>query len=43
MGSCLVGGESFTVATEVLTASGALVAISKLTKDEKILATKPTR
>jgi large repetitive protein len=37
--SCTVGGKSFTASTEVLTASGALVAISKLKIGEKVLAT----
>jgi RHS repeat-associated protein len=34
-----VGGESFTAGTKVLTASGALVAISRLKAGEKVLAT----
>ena len=37
--SCLVGGQSFSAGTKVLTVSGALVAISKLKPGEKVLAT----
>jgi RHS repeat-associated protein len=37
--SCLVGGQSFSAGTKVLTASGALVAISKLKPGDKVLAT----
>ena len=37
--SCACGGESFTAATKVLTASGVLVAISKLAKGDRVLAT----
>jgi RHS repeat-associated protein len=37
--SCLTGGQSFTADTKVLTAGGALVAISSLHKGEKVLAT----
>jgi large repetitive protein len=37
--ACTVGGESFTASTKVLTASGALVAISNLKIGEKVLAT----
>ena len=37
--SCLVGGQSFTAKTKVLTATGALVAISKLRVGEKVVAT----
>ena len=37
--SCLVGGQSFTAGTKVLTASGAVVAISRLKPGDKVLAT----
>ena len=38
--SCLIpGGQSFTAGTKVLTASGALVAISKLKPGDKVVAT----
>jgi large repetitive protein len=37
--SCRTGGQSFTATTRVLTASGHLVAISKLRKGDKVLAT----
>jgi hypothetical protein len=36
---CTVGGQSFTARTKVLTATGALVAISKLRPGDKVLAT----
>jgi hypothetical protein len=36
---CTVGGQSFTARTKVLTATGALVAISKLHVGQKVLAT----
>jgi hypothetical protein len=36
--ACLIGGESFSAGTKVLTASGALVAISKLKTGQKVLA-----
>jgi hypothetical protein len=37
--SCLIGGQSFTAATKVRTASGALVAISTLKAGQQVLAT----
>ena len=37
--SCLVGGQSFTAGTKVLTASGALVAISHLKTGQKVAST----
>lgn len=38
-----IGGQSLAAGTRVLTASGALVAISKLRKGDKVLATRPCR
>jgi hypothetical protein len=37
--SCLIGGQSFTAATKVRTASGAMVAISTLKVGQQVLAT----